>query len=58
MAKRIRSTRGLDHQVRVRRLAGMLARKGYPSGVALSVVKDALAAEGEQDDDGGWEPLG
>ena len=58
VAKRIRSTLGLDHQVRVRRLAGMLARKGYPSGVALSVVKDALIAEGEQADDDGWEPLG
>jgi regulatory protein len=56
--KRIRSTRGLDRQVRVRRLAGMLARKGYASGLALSVVHDALAAEGEPGDDGGWEPLG
>lgn len=27
-----------------RRLAGMLARKGYPAGVAFRVVKDALAA--------------
>lgn len=26
-----------------RRLVGMLARKGYPSGVAVSVVKEALA---------------
>jgi len=56
--RRIRSTRGLDRQVRVRRLAGMLARKGYPSGVALSVVHDALAAEGDPDEDDAWEPLG
>ena len=26
-----------------RRLAGMLARKGYPPGVVIGVVKDALA---------------
>jgi hypothetical protein len=28
----------------------MLARKGYSSGVALGVVRDALAAERAQDD--------
>ena len=28
---------------RVRRLAGMLARKGYPAGLAFRVVRDALA---------------
>jgi len=28
-----------------RRLVGMLARKGYPPGVAIRVVKDALAAQ-------------
>jgi regulatory protein len=27
-----------------RRLAGMLARKGYPPGVALRAVKEALAS--------------
>ena len=27
-----------------RRLVSMLARKGYPAGVAISAVKDALAA--------------
>jgi regulatory protein len=27
-----------------RRLVGMLARKGYPAGLAITVVKDALAA--------------
>ncbi len=30
-----------------RRLVGMLARKGYPPGVAIRVVKDALAARTE-----------
>ncbi|MFP8962884.1 recombination regulator RecX, partial [Streptomyces nanhaiensis] len=27
--------------------AGMLARKGYPEGLALRVVREALEAEGE-----------
>ncbi len=56
--KKIRTTRGLERQVRVRRLMGMLARKGYGSAVALSVINDALAAEGVQDLEDGWEPLG
>jgi regulatory protein len=30
-----------------RRLAAMLARKGYPAGVAIGAVKDALAARAE-----------
>jgi regulatory protein len=30
-----------------RRLVGMLARKGYPAGLAISVVKEALAERDE-----------
>lgn len=45
--RRLRSTAGLSTDVRVRRLAGMLARKGYPAGTAFRVVREALAAEGE-----------
>jgi regulatory protein len=45
--RRLRSTRGLPADARVRRLAGMLARKGYPAGVAFRVVREALAEEGE-----------
>ncbi|HZI96862.1 MAG TPA: regulatory protein RecX [Actinomycetales bacterium] len=45
--RKVAATRGLDRQVRVRRLAGMLARKGYPSGLSMQVVREAL------DDDGG-----
>jgi len=45
--RRLRSTAGLPTEARVRRLAGMLARKGYPAGLAFRVVKEALAAEGE-----------
>ena len=44
--RRLRTTTGLTPEARVRRLAGMLARKGYPAGLAFRVVKEALAAEG------------
>jgi regulatory protein len=43
--RRLRSTRGLDAQVRMRRLAGALARKGYPPGVALRIVREELGAD-------------
>ena len=54
--RRLRTTRGLETQVRVRRLAGMLARKGYPAGTAFRVVKEALAAEGVEAEPGLDEP--
>jgi regulatory protein len=38
-------TAGGDPRVLVRRLVGMLARKGYPAGLAFRVVKEALAAD-------------
>lgn len=44
------STARLDRQARVRRLAGMLARKGYSGGTAFAVVKQVLDAEGQTDD--------
>lgn len=47
VARKLRATRGLDRDKRLRRLAGMLARKGYPPGMALRVVRQALEAEGE-----------
>ena len=54
--RRLASTRRLDQPARVRRLAGMLARKGYPGGLAVRVVREALAAEGTDPGDlGGWE---
>lgn len=40
------STARLDRQARVRRLAGMLARKGYSGGTAFAVVKHVLDQEG------------
>ncbi|MEU7010484.1 recombination regulator RecX [Streptomyces sp. NPDC046332] len=48
--RKLRATRGLDRDRRLRRLAGMLARKGYPEGMALRVVRQALEAEGEDTD--------
>jgi regulatory protein len=51
VARKLRSTRGLDRDRRLRRLAGMLARKGYPESVALRVVRRALEDEGEDTED-------
>nr|WSW66425.1 recombination regulator RecX [Streptomyces sp. NBC_00995] len=47
VARKLRSTRGLERDKRLRRLAGMLARKGYGEGMALRVVRRALEEEGE-----------
>ena len=56
VARRLAATRGLDHDVRVRRLVGMLARKGYSSTLALRVVKGALAIDSEDLDKSGGPP--
>ncbi|MFI2411647.1 recombination regulator RecX [Streptomyces sp. NPDC018947] len=50
VARKLSATRGLDRDKRLRRLAGMLARKGYPEGMALRVVRQALEEEGEDTD--------
>ena len=42
VAKRLRSMSGLDPMAQTRRLAGMLARKGYGSDVAMRVVREAV----------------
>ncbi len=44
--RKLRSSRGLPTAKRVNRLAGMLARKGYPPGLAIRIVRQALAEEG------------
>ena len=41
--RKLRTATGPPEAV-FRRLVGMLARKGYPAGLAISAVKDALAA--------------
>ncbi|RNL65436.1 regulatory protein RecX [Nocardioides marmoriginsengisoli] len=43
--RKLRSMRGLDKQVAIRRLVGMLARKGYSSGVSFRVVREELDAD-------------
>jgi regulatory protein len=45
--RKIASTSRQPHSVRVRRLTGMLARKGYPAGLAYSVVREALDRAGQ-----------
>lgn len=46
--KKLRSMRDLEDQVATRRLVGMLARKGYPPGLAFGVVREELAAAGRE----------
>ena len=41
---KLRSVQNLDHDKAVRRLVGMLARKGHSSSVAFSVVKEELGS--------------
>lgn len=41
--KKLRTMSGLEKDVKTRRLAGMLARKGYPAGLAYGVIREALA---------------
>lgn len=41
--KKLRTMHGLDATVQTRRLAGMLARKGYDSSMAFGVIREALA---------------
>ena len=57
--RKLRATRGLEHQARMRRLVGMLARRGYSEGLAYRVVREALAGEAggagdEEDGSGAW----
>lgn len=42
VARRVRSMGGLDRDTQTRRLASFLARKGYGSGVAYQVIREAL----------------
>ena len=42
--QKLASIAGLPPEVRTRRLAGMLARKGYPPGLAFRVIREAMEA--------------
>jgi regulatory protein len=46
VTRKLAATAGLPAEARIRRLAGMLARKGYPPGLAFRVIREALEAEG------------
>jgi regulatory protein len=48
--KRLRSLPGADESARVRKLVGMLARRGYSEGLAFRVVRDELRTAGEESD--------
>jgi regulatory protein len=54
---KLRTVGSLDHDKAVRRLVGMLARKGHSSSVAFRVVKEELAALGCESDDE-WDVAG
>ena len=49
--RRLRTVATLDRDVKVRRLTGMLARKGYPAGVCFRVVREELDRLGDDTDD-------
>ena len=49
--RKLRTAASLPRDVAVRRLTGMLARKGYPAGIAFRVVRDELDALGHDTDD-------
>jgi regulatory protein len=43
--RKLRSLRGVDEATAIRRVTGLLARKGYGPGLAFRVVKDELGAD-------------
>jgi regulatory protein len=47
---KLRSVQGLDRDKAVRRLVGMLARKGHSAGVAFKVVKEELELQDLDED--------
>jgi regulatory protein len=49
--KRLPASRGRPLPARARQLLGMLARKGYPAGLAARVVREALEQEETDDPD-------
>ena len=48
--RKLRSVARVDHATAVRRLSGMLARKGYPPGTAFRVVREELQDAGRDPD--------
>jgi regulatory protein len=50
--QKMATTRGQPPEVRARRAAGTLARKGYPPGLVFRLIKEVLEQEGPHDADG------
>ncbi|WP_177242654.1 regulatory protein RecX [Amycolatopsis marina] len=46
--KRLRSMSNVEEQTAIRRLLGMLGRKGYPQGLAYTVIRDELRIAGAE----------
>jgi regulatory protein len=51
VTRRRRALAGLPADAQARRLIGLLARKGYPSGLAYAVVREALADQADLSSD-------
>ena len=51
VTKKLRSMHGLEPVVQKRRLAGMLARKGYPADLAMAIIREAMAQAPEHQRD-------
>lgn len=49
--RKMRSVQRVDRNTAIRRLTGVLARKGYPPGVAMRVVREELEVAGHDSDD-------
>lgn len=56
--RKLRSVQRLDRATAVRRLSGMLARKGHSASVAFRVVREELDAAGHGDASAGIEDAG
>lgn len=50
VARKLRSMSRLDETTQLRRLAGMLGRKGYPAGLAYRVAREAVHRPGSEGD--------
>ena len=46
VARKLSAMSGLDDPTRIRRLTGMLARRGYSQGLAYRVIREALREQG------------
>ena len=56
VAKRVGASRGRPLPARMRSLVGILARKGYPAGLAYQVVREALEQDGPPGAEAGPDP--